>query len=80
MGITSTAKTSLNKEYVIVRAKTSLYPKKDHLLRLLKRAGLGGRVLLEQEIVELFYNLYNPSTIGKKLAPISSYTDIVLTS
>lgn len=80
LGISGATKTSLNKEYVITQAKNSLYPKRDHLLRLLKRVGLGGRVLFEQEIVELFYNLYNPSLTGKKLAPISSYTDIILTS
>lgn len=80
LGITSQTKVSLNKEYVIARAKTSLYPKRDHLLRLLKRVGLGGKVLFEQEIVELFYNLYNPSPMGRKLAPVKSYTDIVLVS
>jgi hypothetical protein len=80
MGVTGATKTSLNKEYVLTRAKTSLYPKRDHLLRLLGRSGLGGRVLFEQEIVELFYNLYNPSSIGRKLAPIRSYTDIVSVS
>lgn len=78
MGITQATKTSLNKEYVFTRAKTSLYPKRDHLIRLLQRVGIGGRVIYQQEIVELFYNLYNPSSIGRKLAPISSYTDIVL--
>lgn len=80
IGVAGAAKTSLNKEYVLARAKTSLYPKKDHLLRLLAQAGIRGRVLYEQEIVELFYNLYNPSPTGRKLAPISSYTDIILTS
>ncbi len=80
MGVSGASKSSLNKEYVLARAKTSLYPKRDHLLRLLNRAGLGGRVLFEQEIVELFYNLYNPSPSGKKLAPITSYTDLVLMS
>lgn len=80
IGVAGASKSSLNKEYVLTRAKTSLYPKRDHLIRLLNRAGLGGRVLFEQEIVELFYNLYNPSPIGRKLAPITSYTDVVLTS
>lgn len=81
MGVTKATKaSSLSQEYVITRAKTSLYPKRDHLLRLLNRAGLGGKVLFEQEIVELFYNLYNPSLLGKKLAPVNSYTDIVLTA
>lgn len=80
MGITKTTNSSLNKDYVFIRAKASLYPKKDHLLRLLQRVGIGGRVIYEQEIVELFYNLYNPSPTGKKLAPIKSYTDIVISS
>jgi hypothetical protein len=80
MGVSGAAKASLNKEYVLARAKTSLYPKKDHLLRLLERAGLGARALYEQEVVELFYNLYNPSPAGRKLAPINSYTEAVLTS
>lgn len=80
IGVAGASKSSLNKEYVLTRAKTSLYPKRDHLIRLLGRSGLGGRVLFEQEIVELFYNLYNPSPVGRKLAPITSYTDVILTS
>lgn len=80
MGVQASAKKSLDKEYVFSRAKTSLYPKKDHLLRLLQKTGLGGTVLYEQEIIELFYNLYNPSATGRKLAPIRSYTDVVVTS
>lgn len=67
----------LNKDYVITRAKTSLYPKRDHLLRILSRAGLTGRVLMEQEIAELFYNLYNPTNSGRKLAPIKEYTQVI---
>lgn len=80
MGIKASSKKKLKKEYVFARAKTSLYPKRDHLLRLLKKAGLGGQVLREQEIVEIFYNLYNPSPSGRKLGPIDSYTGTVLTS
>ncbi|OGK17740.1 hypothetical protein A2799_01865 [Candidatus Roizmanbacteria bacterium RIFCSPHIGHO2_01_FULL_39_24] len=80
LGISQSSKTKLEKDYVFTRAKTSLYPKRDHLLRLLKKAGLGGRILYEQEIVELFYNLYNPSSTGRKLASIKNYTDIILTS
>lgn len=80
LGLSGTKGTSLKKDYVITRAKTALYPKRDHLLRLLKKSGLGGRILYEQEISEVFYNLYNPSTTGVKLAPIRNYTDIVLSS
>lgn len=78
MGI-KPGKGKLNKEYVFTRAKTALYPKRDHLLRLLKKTGLGGKALYEQELAELFYNLYNPSATGAKLAPIKNYTDVILT-
>ncbi|KXK09687.1 MAG: hypothetical protein UZ22_OP11002001015 [Microgenomates bacterium OLB23] len=80
MGVTAATKGKIRKEYVFARAKTALYPKRDHLLRLLKKTGLGGRVLFEQEIIELYYNLYNPSTTGRKLAPVKNYTDIVLST
>ncbi|MGB9707400.1 MAG: hypothetical protein ACPL1D_01465 [Microgenomates group bacterium] len=80
MGVSGAAASSLKKEYVFARAKTSLYPKRDHLLRLLSKIGLKGTVLQKQELVELFLNLYNPSPTGRKLAPVESYHDIILTS
>lgn len=70
---------SMNKEYVISRAKTSLYPKRDNLLRLLSKIGLKGTALFSQELSELFYNLYNPSSTGRRMAPVESYTDVVMT-
>jgi len=80
LGISGANTSSLRKDYVLSRAKTSLYPKRDHLLRLLAKIGLSGTVLQKQELVELFYNLYNPSATGKNLAPVESYTDVVLTN
>lgn len=80
MGLSTSTKNRLDKTYVFSRAKTSLYPKRDHLLRLLRKTGLGGKVLYEQELIELFYNLYNPSPTGRKLAPVKSYTDVITTS
>lgn len=71
---------SLKKEYVIARAKTALYPKRDHLLRLLAKIGLRATVLQKQELTELFYNLYNPSATGRMLAPVDTYTDVVMSS
>ena len=80
MGVSGVNAKSLNKEYVFSRAKTSLYPKRDHLIRLLSKIGLRASVLQRQELVELFFNLYNSSPTGKRLAPIESYTDVVLTT
>lgn len=62
-----------SKDYIISRAKTSLFPKRDHLLRQLGRIGLKGRQLTTQELVELFYNIYNPTLTGEKLAETSGY-------
>lgn len=76
MGVTGMQQ--LSKEYVISRAKTSLYPKRDHLLRLLAKIGLHASVAQKQDIVELFYNLYNPSAVGRQLAPIETYTNPVM--
>lgn len=80
LGMSGVNTGGLQKEYIISRAKTSLYPKRDHLLRLLSKIGLQGSCLQKQELTELFYNLYNPSATGRKLAPIESYTDVVLTT
>ncbi|MDA1317164.1 MAG: hypothetical protein O3B87_04025, partial [bacterium] len=80
MGIKGAAAKGFGREYIVNRAKTSLYPKRDHLIRLLAKVGLKPTVLQKQELTELFYNVYNPSSTGKQLAPIDSYTDVVLTS
>lgn len=80
MGASGMQAKKYGKEYIYARAKTSLYPKRDHLLRLLAKVGLKPTVLQKQELTELFFNLYNPSSTGKQLAPIDSYTDVVLTS
>jgi hypothetical protein len=80
MGVAGVKANKLSTEYIVNRAKTSLYPKRDHLLRLLAKVGLRPTIMGQQELVELFYNLYNPSSTGKQLAPIDSYTDIVLTN
>jgi hypothetical protein len=80
LGIKGASAKNIKKEYVFTRAKTAMYPKRDHLLRLLKKIGLSGKPLYEQDVAELYYNLYNASATGRKLAPIKNYTDIVLTT
>lgn len=61
-------------DYILSRAKTSLLPKRDHILRQLGRIGLKARQLTTQELVELFYNIYNPTNTGEKLAESAGYT------
>ncbi len=78
MGVSGANPGSLNKEYVFTRAKTALYPKRDNLLRLITKIGLKGTILQRQELTELYYNLYNPSATGRRLAPVESYMDVVM--
>jgi hypothetical protein len=80
LGVSGVNAKGLHKEYVMSRAKTSLYPKRDHLLRLLAKVGLRATLLQKQELTDLFYNLYNPSNVGRQLATVDSYTDTVLTN
>ncbi len=77
MGTAALKKT--DSSYVFARAKASLYPKRDHIIKQLTKTGLGGVALREQEIVEVFYNLFNPSTIGRRMGPVKSYTNFLVT-
>lgn len=62
-----------DKDYILQRAKTNLYPKRDHILRQLNRLGLKGRQLNTQELIQLFFNIYNPETSGQQLIPSEEY-------
>ena len=48
------------KSYCIQKAKISLYPKRDHVIRQAGRAGLKARQLTTAELINIFYDVYNP--------------------
>lgn len=48
------------RSYVVKKAKTVLYPKRDHLIRQAARIGLRLRQLNTAELVELLFEVYNP--------------------
>ncbi len=48
------------KDYILSRAKTTLYPKRDHIMRQLNRIGLRGQQLSTSQLIEMFYEIYNP--------------------
>jgi len=48
------------KDYVIKKAKIALYPKRDHLTRQAARLGLRLKMLSTEELVDLYYDVYNP--------------------
>lgn len=48
------------KSYVIRKARISLYPKRDHLMRQSQRMGIKLRQLNDEELIKLFWSIYNP--------------------
>jgi hypothetical protein len=57
------------KSYVIKKAKIVLYPRRDHLIRQAGRLGIKLRQLTTQEIIDLFYSIYNPEKPAVKREP-----------
>lgn len=52
------------KDYILNRAKNSLFPKRDHLIRQFARLGLKAEQLNTHQLIELFYRIYNPESVG----------------
>src|SRR3989344_6699429 len=52
----------INIKSVLQRAKDHLDPKIDHIASQLSRFGIKVQVLEEEQLVELFYTIYNPTT------------------
>ncbi len=58
------ANPKINGKAVAARAKDQLDPKIDHIISQIGRLGVGATILEEEDLVELFYTIYNP-TISK---------------
>lgn len=57
------------KSYVIKKAKITLYPRRDHLIRQAGRLGIKFRQLTTTELIDLFYSIYNPERPAVKKEP-----------
>ncbi|NMC36575.1 hypothetical protein GYA49_06035 [Candidatus Beckwithbacteria bacterium] len=68
-----TKKLPYPKNYILERAKMNLYPKRDHLFRQFARLGLQAKQLNTQQILELFYNLYNQENVGQHFVDTKNY-------
>lgn len=75
-GIKAAKNTRESKAQLIADAKIALFPKRDHLIKQMARLGLASRQLSSQELIELFYDIYNPAPSGTQrvLLDSSSYT------
>ncbi|HUV42828.1 MAG TPA: hypothetical protein VMY36_02865 [Patescibacteria group bacterium] len=69
----SRKKLPFDKSYILQKAKTNLYPKRDHILRQLARLGLKGKQLNTQELIQLYFNIYNPEVKGQQMTGSKQY-------
>lgn len=67
LGVTKSAQTLVKrgplpfpKEYVVKKAKVTLFPKRDHLIRQAGRLGLKLKQLNNSELIDLYYQINNP--------------------
>lgn len=64
--VTEDKKREFDKQKVVEQARMELEPKKAHILKQLGRLGLKGHVLDHEELIELFYDIYNPEVARKQ--------------
>ena len=57
------------KSYVIKKAKITLYPRRDHLIRQAGRLGIKFRQYTTDELIDLYYSVYNPEHPAVKKEP-----------
>jgi len=55
----SVEETQVSRELLLERAKNNLYPKRDHIIRQLNKMGVQGKHLESDELLRVFYELYN---------------------
>ncbi len=58
----SPQKLPYEKSYIIEKALNSLEPKRDHLMRQFTHLNLNPKQLSTQDLIQLFYNIYNPDS------------------
>lgn len=59
-GVRQSVTLPFTQEYILKKAKTALYPKRDHLIKQCARLGLRAVQLNRNELIHLYYDLYNP--------------------
>jgi hypothetical protein len=70
-----------SKSYLVEKAKISLNPKKDHLIRQFARIGLSATQLNTQELTTLFYEIYNAEqSESQKITPEAQYSSLAVQS
>lgn len=74
-GQAQTDVSTVDKSVLIEKARSILEPKRDHLIAQFARIGLYSRQLETQEIIQLFYQSYNPEAFeGQTMGDSKTYT------
>lgn len=68
------------KEYILEKAKESLEPKKDHLIRLFLRLGLDIKPLTNKQLIEMFYVIYNEEVSQNQKLQNTNFTNPIVTA
>lgn len=63
-GLKKSSNKTKSKAQLISDAKIALMPKRDHLTKQTARLGLVTKQLTTKELIELFYDIYNPAPTG----------------
>lgn len=70
---------TFDRSLILERARNLLEPKRDHLMAQFSRIGLFSRQLKTQELIQLFYTIYNPeSSEGQKMTDSNNYSTAVV--
>lgn len=62
-----------DENYILERAKVILYPRRDHVLGQIDRLGLKGRQMETNNLIQLFFEIYNPETSGQQMTAIGQF-------
>lgn len=63
-----------NKTLLIRDAQIAMFPKRDHLIKQTARLGLTTRQSTTKELIELFYDIYNPAPTGTQRVILDTET------
>lgn len=71
---------SINIEATLKEGKTQISPKADHVMKEFQRLGIKTKLLTTQELVELYFDIYNPSSVhGQRIRTnVTDYTTAVV--
>jgi vacuolar-type H+-ATPase subunit D/Vma8 len=78
-GVKSPDISTFDKSVILQRSKDLLEPKRDHLISQFSRIGLASRQLKTQELIQLFYSIYNAeASEGQRVTDTKNYTSTLV--